>query len=601
MNLNAISAFIILAASSCCDAFLAPKHTTTHSHATSTTTSSMMQLQQLHLPSTMCTSTTMFYTHGHHGNVSSLPDTTDPFVILNLHSSQHRSRANIDIKEIKKAYRSMALIYHPDARTGTNATDEERQMANDDFARINAAYAFLMNNKHRQKSMSSKEEDGYNNTGRGGAETEPSQHQPTRTPRHTQSERMKKQQHQQYVQNQRRNNVENHAKNSFYESVHWNRPRRRASEVQGYDINGNPRTKSTASAKASTSPSSSNAGSKGRTATSSFFDNFHKVQDNFEPKNTAPRTASPNANVNAKANTASTSFSKGDKVTIVGGAYGGRSGVVQNIYPTMVKVSISPSVDCFVDTRELRLCTDSKSDLFGDRATRVGNGNGTGTGTSFGLSGNQNANPNGYSFNDDLRKNYQQSPPTGYDGHGYYNDLRKDYCAGANDLRKDYYAGAHMSGDANAKSAHSGSGPSNNSARGASAPNSNPYGNYVEDLRGFNVNWKTVNAMHTKRPTYVSQSPDDTSGSSSTSTGTGTTASTSNSTYQTPDGASSGSSSTSAGMLNSADDTSSESSGAITPTSTSTFNTNYSNGSYSWRPSSGVARKKENVYRLNIS
>ena len=600
MELNFISIFFVLAASSCSDAFLlAPTHTT-HSHAATTTTitssssnsSPLMQLQQLRLPSTMRTSTSMFYTHGHHGNVSSLPDTTDPFVLLNLHRPQTQHRASsstidIDIKEIKKAYRSMALIYHPDARIGTNATDEEKQKANDDFARINAAYAFLMNNKHKQKSSSSsssssstgtgtgtssKANTGHpNNTGRRGRGTESSQHQQTRTPRHTQSERMKKQQQQQHVQNQRRNDVENHARNSFYESMNCNRAsthRQRpvGEQVQGFDINGNPRTKS-ASTRASAQANSNTA--KARASTASFFNNFN-VQDNLGPTNTAPRTDTRTqfngngapANARAKASTAkakaTSAFSKGDKVTIMGGAYGGRSGVVQNIYPTMVKVSISPSVDCFVDTKELSRCTESAPDSsghggFNENGPTGFNENGpTGTGTSFGFDADQYANPNVY------------------DGHGYYNDLRGEY---------------QQSG-----------GPSDNSASasasgnsGGSAPNSNPYGNYVEDLkRGFNVNWKTVNAMHTNTSSNRSQTPDGTSSGSSntsTSTGTGTGTGTTTSTFNSPD------------------DTSSGSSGTSTTTSTSTFNTNCNSGSYSWRPSSGAARKKENIYlgRLNLN
>jgi DnaJ-class molecular chaperone with C-terminal Zn finger domain len=64
-----------------------------------------------------------------------LPDTTDPYQILNIFPTADR-------KEIKRAYRRMALLYHPDVRTNGNSTEQERKDANDDFARINTAYAF---------------------------------------------------------------------------------------------------------------------------------------------------------------------------------------------------------------------------------------------------------------------------------------------------------------------------------------------------------------------------------------------------------------------------------------------------------------------------
>ena len=37
----------------------------------------------------------------------------------------------------------MTLKYHPGTRVSNDSTEEEEQTANDDFARINAVYAFL--------------------------------------------------------------------------------------------------------------------------------------------------------------------------------------------------------------------------------------------------------------------------------------------------------------------------------------------------------------------------------------------------------------------------------------------------------------------------
>ena len=50
-----------------------------------------------------------------------------------------------DEKEVKRAFRRMTKLYHPDAVTTKDSTEAERRQANDDFARINAAYQAIIN------------------------------------------------------------------------------------------------------------------------------------------------------------------------------------------------------------------------------------------------------------------------------------------------------------------------------------------------------------------------------------------------------------------------------------------------------------------------
>ena len=75
---------------------------------------------------------------------TTLPDSSDPYVLLDLDPSA------VDLKTIKKAYRKMALKYHPDARSSV-----DRQVANEEFARVNAAYAFLIGKSEDAPSASS--------------------------------------------------------------------------------------------------------------------------------------------------------------------------------------------------------------------------------------------------------------------------------------------------------------------------------------------------------------------------------------------------------------------------------------------------------------
>ena len=84
--------------------------------------------------------------NAHATNISPLPlpNTSDPFIILNISS-------NASKQEIKTAYKKLAMIYHPDTWIKASSTEEEKQRANDDFARINGAYADLMDSFEREE------------------------------------------------------------------------------------------------------------------------------------------------------------------------------------------------------------------------------------------------------------------------------------------------------------------------------------------------------------------------------------------------------------------------------------------------------------------
>jgi len=68
---------------------------------------------------------------------SRLPDTKNPFELFHLQSPATK-------RDIKNAYRKMALEYHPDALITYSSSEEERKVANEDFAKINAAYSKLL-------------------------------------------------------------------------------------------------------------------------------------------------------------------------------------------------------------------------------------------------------------------------------------------------------------------------------------------------------------------------------------------------------------------------------------------------------------------------
>mmetsp|Transcript_26898 Transcript_26898/g.57672 ORF Transcript_26898/g.57672 Transcript_26898/m.57672 type:complete len:384 (+) Transcript_26898:46-1197(+) len=72
-----------------------------------------------------------------------LPNASNPFILLGL-------EPGADFDDIRRAYRDMAKLYHPDVVMGPDASADERKAANWDFARINAAYDILKRKENEE-------------------------------------------------------------------------------------------------------------------------------------------------------------------------------------------------------------------------------------------------------------------------------------------------------------------------------------------------------------------------------------------------------------------------------------------------------------------
>ena len=104
-------------------------------HAFVTTTNSPVFVQDAEILSKETTTN-----HGSSNRPPPLLNTNNPWKLLGLETG-----ASFD--EIRKAYKEMVKIYHPDVVVGPDASADERREANDDFARINAAFQF-----HKRKA-----------------------------------------------------------------------------------------------------------------------------------------------------------------------------------------------------------------------------------------------------------------------------------------------------------------------------------------------------------------------------------------------------------------------------------------------------------------
>lgn len=100
-----------------------------------------------------------FFLHGNQRplrplHMATIPDldSSDPFAVLGLDPNDG---ASLDKKVIKRAYKRLALKYHPDVATNKDSSSEEKKRASDQFAKINAAYQTLLGNRQGNSASSS--------------------------------------------------------------------------------------------------------------------------------------------------------------------------------------------------------------------------------------------------------------------------------------------------------------------------------------------------------------------------------------------------------------------------------------------------------------
>ncbi|KAI2492199.1 hypothetical protein MHU86_22356 [Fragilaria crotonensis] len=92
-------------------------------------------------------------------------NSNDPFEILDL-----KATPGLDKQQIKRAYKRLALKYHPDVVTNSSSTPEEKQKAGEIFAKINWAYATLSgkNGEYKATATSSSSATGTGSSNTGG-------------------------------------------------------------------------------------------------------------------------------------------------------------------------------------------------------------------------------------------------------------------------------------------------------------------------------------------------------------------------------------------------------------------------------------------------
>lgn len=263
---------------------------------------------------------------------SSIQDASDPYVILNL-------EPGVDIKEIKKAYRKLALKYHPDANSGTERSDEEKQRANDTFAKVNAAYAFLTGKSDEMPGGDSDKEMKKKTHHR---------HHKTHQTRHYNFHQQEPHKYRPTTKTSRQKATASSSFDDSYFSHSGDRNTRRECEAQGrpyhpsatthgYDSNGNtvPRRRK-------------------KEASVGFGINFNwggSVPDNLSPppmENSVKKTFSQSHTQDQ-----SSFFKRGETVYIVQGEHNGKCGPITSICSNILKIEVNSTMSIFVEERHV--------------------------------------------------------------------------------------------------------------------------------------------------------------------------------------------------------------------------------------------------------
>jgi hypothetical protein len=118
------------------------------------------QHQRYHAPISISSPSPTRYPNKHNARITSSRrylaarapdvDSTDPFAVLGLEPT-----AALDKKEIKRAYKRLALKFHPDVVTNKDSPKEAKKAASDRFAKINWAYETLSGKREMDKTYSS--------------------------------------------------------------------------------------------------------------------------------------------------------------------------------------------------------------------------------------------------------------------------------------------------------------------------------------------------------------------------------------------------------------------------------------------------------------
>ena len=302
---------------------------------------------------------------------SGLPDTSDPLAILNLEPNV------VDISEIKKAYRKMAMKYHPDTRVSTDASEDEKQMANDEFARINAAYAFLTGKSEDKPEATESEKRQEPRVGRRAAKTGPygahrhagyagrtagraSHHY--RTPSHRQRKSEDPTQ-KVWVNDVQGYDISGNPVGSRYKTARSTGQRnRRAYSTQrpnnGYSGTGSyygtgKRTRARRTTSATPKRNTSFYGQTATSANSRGSPSYASPSSAPSPMN-AKKEHFKTANNDSSYGQTKNYFKTGDVVTIMKGEYSGNSGRVSSVYKSMVNVDVSETMSCFVEIKYVK-------------------------------------------------------------------------------------------------------------------------------------------------------------------------------------------------------------------------------------------------------